>query len=213
MKAVRSSVLLLTMLLMSATSASTQTKSSCQIQHPTLTAKQCNSVKAWVGMSIDQLHQNWGLPDHVNHTSSRSGESYQLIYKFGEQTDVVYFDNSNTVTTIQFETTEEKRLEALENKIAVHKVMAAQEKADLAAKAAKEKAALAAEREWEAGEPARKAAAAETTARQAREQVGRSAAEAAHCAKLSDKTREILGNSDAIEAYERYNKQNCGMVF
>jgi len=93
------------------------------------------------------------------------------------------------------------------------KVKAAQEKSDLAVKAAQEKSDLAAKKEWEAGEPARKSAAAEAAAKEAREQIGRAAAEAAHCAKLNDKTREILANSDAIEGYERYNKQNCGIEF
>lgn len=221
MKAIKTSILLLAILLIgtcsvpaqSQSSVTTQSKSSCQIHHPTLTTKQCNSVKAWVGMSVDQLHENWGLPDHVNRTSTQSGEYFQLVYTLGDKTDIVYFDNSNSVTTIQFETNEEERLEALERKMAA-----------LKAKAAREKAELAAKREWEAGEPARRAAevaskaaeaeaAQKEAAKEAREQTGKAAAEAAHCTKLSDKTREALSDPDAIEGYEKYNKQNCGMIF
>jgi|ERR1700731_212452 len=87
-------------------------KSVCPPEYrETLTSEECKSVKVWVGMSIEQLRKNWGLPDHVNSTLSKGGTSYQLVYEHKDSVDrdFVYVSDGR-VTTVQLEYSFSKRL-------------------------------------------------------------------------------------------------------
>jgi hypothetical protein len=92
-------------------------KSACPPEYrETLTSEQCKSVRVWVGMTIEQLHTNWGLPDKVTTTLLPSGHSSsQLTYRHRDtdDTDYVYLNEAGVVTSVRLEYPLSKRLSDL----------------------------------------------------------------------------------------------------
>jgi len=89
-------------------------KSACPVEYrENLTSEQCKSVRVWVGMTVQKLHSNWGLPDKVITTLLPSGHrSSQLIYRHEDSpdTDHVYVNEAGVVTEIRLEYPLSKRL-------------------------------------------------------------------------------------------------------
>jgi hypothetical protein len=75
------------------------------------------SLTVRVGMTLAQVHKNWGFPDSTNTSTTRSGKSStQMVYenKWGT-TDFIYVNESGIVTATQIHgDTVDKRMDALE---------------------------------------------------------------------------------------------------